>query len=206
MRPRIVYSCSEPSARGSRMRGIAVTLDLERGHVDPAPLGPALQSELGQLHAFGAFEQVPLERRVVEQVPDEQFPFDLERVVVDLVVRHLLPAGEEIDRLRHVGIPHRLRRVDARLRPAVGQPGDRGAERAVDVKRDQVVAPHARRPRAVDLRDHRPVRAGELEGRVGGVVGRRLVFGLPCSSQRFGMCVAPRHETLLTSPNRLSST
>ena len=31
-------------------------------------------------------------------------------------------------------------------------------------------------------------------------------YGLPCSSQRFGMCVAPRQITLFTAPKRLSST
>ena len=30
-------------------------------HVDPAPLGPALQAQLGELHALRAFEQIPAE-------------------------------------------------------------------------------------------------------------------------------------------------
>ena len=107
---------------------------------------------------------------------DEQFPLDLERVVVDRVVGQFLPRRRKVDRLRHVGIPYRLRCVYARLRPAVGQAGDGGAQRAVDMEGREVVTPHARGPRAVDLRDHRPVRAGEFEGGVRRIVGSGRVF------------------------------
>ena len=58
------------------------------------------------------------------------------------------------------------------LRHHIGQSRNRAAMRAVDVQRQQVVAPHARRPRHVELRDHASV---ELECRVGRIVGRRLV-------------------------------
>ena len=81
----------------------------------------------------------------VDDVAEEQLPLDLERVVVARVRRHLLPGVVEVDRLRDVGVPHRLRRGRARLDAAVGQPGDRGAVRAVDVERHEVVAAHARR-------------------------------------------------------------
>ena len=101
----------------------------------------------------------------------------------------VLPRREEIDRLRHVGIPHGLRRGGARLDPAVGEAGDRGAERAVDVERHEIVAAHARAPRAVDLRDD--AAAVELERRVGGVVGRGADTACPlvpalagCASRR----------------------
>ena len=57
--------------------------------------------------------------------------------------------------LLHVGVPHRPRRRDARLRAAVVQARDRRAVGAVDVEGDEVVAAHARRPRHVDLRDDR---------------------------------------------------
>ena len=118
---------------------------------------------------------VPLVRRVLDDVADEELPLDLEAVVVDLRVGHLLPLVEEVHRLLHVGVPHRPRRRHARLDAAVGQAGDRRAVRAVDLEGDEVVAAHARRPRHVDLRDHRLAVALELARRVGGVVGGRLV-------------------------------
>ena len=118
-------------------------------------------------------------------------------------VGHVLPRREEVDGLRNVGVPHGLRRGGARLDLAVGEPGDRGAERAVDMERDEIVAAHARAPRAVDLRDDRRHRARTSRRR------RRRRWhrtACPTSSQRFAMCVAPRQLTALTSPKRLSST
>src|ERR1700680_1710548 len=82
---------------------------LQSRHVEPSPLGPALQTQLRELDAFGALEQVPAEGRVVEQMANKQFPFDPERVVVNLVRGHLLPGVKKVDRLRLVGVPHPLR-------------------------------------------------------------------------------------------------
>src|SRR6202163_3729599 len=107
---------------------------------------------------------------------NKHFPFDLERVVVNLVRGNLLPGVKKIDRLWHVGVPDRLRGIGPRLCPAIGQPRDRRAQRSVDVEGREVVATHACRPGAVDLRDYRPVRAGEFEGRVCSIVGSRLVL------------------------------
>ena len=59
---------------------------------------------------------------------------------------------------------------------------------------DEIVAAHARHPRAVDLRDRRRLRARTSRRR------RRRRWrrsGCPRSSQRCGMCVAPRHEHAL---------
>jgi hypothetical protein len=79
------------------------TVRRERRHVDPAALGPAFESRFGELHALRAGDEVPRERRAVEQVADEELPLDLERVVVGRVRRHALPGVVEVDRLRHVG-------------------------------------------------------------------------------------------------------
>src|ERR1700687_4290021 len=96
----------------------AIGSGLQSGGVGPSPLGPAPKAQLRELNALRAFQEVPAERRVVEQVANEQFPFDLERVVVHLVGRDLLPGVAKVDRLRNVGIPHRLGRTGARLRSA----------------------------------------------------------------------------------------
>ena len=110
------------------------------------------------------------------------------------IVRHLLPAREEIDRLRDVGIPHGLGRVcrsaaiKQRRSPATAEPC---------VPSTCKVSRSSRRTRthhellkcAIDA-------AGELEGRVRGVV-RRAGTVLPFSSQRCGMCVAPRQRDRL---------
>src|SRR5919201_262682 len=66
------------------------------GDVDPAPLLPALQRAFGELHALGAFEQRELVGRVFADVADEHRPLFLEAVVVDGVIRQLLPVGVEI--------------------------------------------------------------------------------------------------------------
>src|SRR6266498_3900859 len=93
-------ACSRAACRHCAVGGCeSWASGFQWGHVEPAPLGPALESQLGKLYAFRAFEQVPAERRVVVQVTDEQLPFDLERVVVVPVVRHFLPCIEKINGL-----------------------------------------------------------------------------------------------------------
>src|ERR1700730_17899471 len=143
------------------------TSHLQRRDVDPTPLLPAAQPRLRELHAFGAFEQRPFEWRVLEQVADEHLPLGLEAVLVGRRVGHLAPGLKKPDRLRHVRIPYRTRRVHPRLAPAFLQPRDRGAMGAVHVKRDEIVTPPARAPGAVDMRDGPAV---ELQGCVWGVV------------------------------------
>src|SRR5215471_14505696 len=68
---------------------------VELRHVHPAPLCPALEPELGELHALGAFGEVVLPRRSGHHVADEVLPLDLEAVVVGDVLRQLLPLVEE---------------------------------------------------------------------------------------------------------------
>src|SRR5205807_4889070 len=112
--------------------------DLQLGQIDPAPLGPALVSDLRELHAPGAGEQIPRERPALRDMPQEQLPLRAESVLVGVVVRNLLPAGEEIDALRNIGIPYRLRGRGARLDQTAPQSGDRRAECAVDLERQKI--------------------------------------------------------------------
>src|SRR5205085_8680152 len=93
---------------------------------------PALQAELGELHAFRAFEEPPTERAFARDVAQEELPLHLERVVV-VLARHFLPAGEEIDRLRDIGVPDRLRRLGVRLAEAAAQARYCAALGAVDL-------------------------------------------------------------------------
>src|SRR5262249_10578336 len=102
---------------------------------------------------------------------DEHLPFRLEAVVVG-TAGHLAPGLEEMDRLRHVRVPPRPRRVPSRWAPAFLQAGARRAMGAVDVEGNEIVAAHARAPRAVDVSDDAAV---ELEGAIGGVVDIGLV-------------------------------
>src|SRR5437870_6777697 len=91
-----------------RMRAeqLASASHLQLRNVDPAPLLPAPEPGLGELHALGAFEERPFERRALVEMADEDLPFGLEAVVV-VFARHLAPGLEELDRLRNVGVPHR---------------------------------------------------------------------------------------------------
>ena len=137
-----------------------------------------LQPGLGELHALGAFHQRPLERRAVVEMADEHLPFRLEAVVVDWRCPGTsAQVSKNLIGLRHVGIPHRPRRVHARLAPAFLQAGHRRAERAVDVEGDEIVAAHARAPGAVDVRDRRRRRAGTWH--------RRRRRRRPCTACRF---------------------
>src|SRR5512139_3481575 len=120
---------------GFRVRGLTATprndtSDLHFRHIDPAPFLPALEAKLGELHALDALDQPVVPRRVSADVADEIFPLDLEAVFVNDVVRHFFPLVVEVHGLRHVRIPHRPRRVDAMLGPALGETRDRRTMRA----------------------------------------------------------------------------
>src|SRR5208282_206027 len=119
---------------------------LQLGNVDPAPLGPALEAELGELDAFGPREQIPAEGSAFHDVPDVELPLRLEAVGIGLGVRYLLPLGEEVVATQRIRVPYRLRRRLARLDPAAREPGQRRAARAVELEGDEIVAPHARAP------------------------------------------------------------
>src|SRR5437762_3040541 len=112
----------------------------ERRDINPAPLLPALQGAFHKLDALGALdERIPI-GGILDDMSDEHLPLDLEAVVVDLVIRDLLPAAAKIDGLPLVRIPDRPRRRLARLDHAIGEPGNRGPVRAIDLERDEVVA------------------------------------------------------------------
>ena len=140
-------------------------------HVEPAPLGPALQAELGELHALRAFEQVPAERAALDDVPQEQLPLHLERVVVHAIVRHLLPVSKKSI---VCGCPDST--------PACGVAA-RGCDPAIGAVR-RPRSPACRRP-GTSARSSRRTRvhhellncamtpSAELERRVRGVVGGR---------------------------------
>ena len=59
----------------------------ERRNVDPAPVLPRRQRALDELHALRALAQRPPERRVRDDVADEELPLRLEAVVVRRRVR-----------------------------------------------------------------------------------------------------------------------
>ena len=77
----------------------------------------------------------------------------------------------------------------------------RGAERAVDLDLDQVVALHPRRPRRGDQRERA---AFELEGREHLVLDVDVVR-LPGFVDAPRICVTLRHDTALIGPIRLVS-
>ncbi|CAH1690697.1 hypothetical protein CHELA40_50002 [Chelatococcus asaccharovorans] len=141
---------------------------LDRRHVEPATLRPALQAEFSQLHALHALHEIEFPRRIGHHVADEILPLGLEAIVVDLVVRHLVPLVREFHGLRLIGVPHRPRGVHAVLGEAARETGHGRAMRAVDLESDEIVALHAHGPGGVDLGDDAAL---ELEGRIGGVVG-----------------------------------
>src|ERR1700742_4949247 len=75
---------------------VVIPSNLDRSDIDPAPLAPALQRTFGKLHALGAFQQRELMRRILADMADEHLPLLFEAVVVDGVLRQLLPVGIEI--------------------------------------------------------------------------------------------------------------
>src|ERR1700733_6583904 len=122
----VEYFVSLRSWVGSAIVATSGSSNLDVGNVEPAPFRPALQAEFGELHAFDAFDKFMVPRRIRHDVTDKIFPLNLEAVLIDDIFRDLLPLRIEVHRLRHVGIPHRPRRVHAMLRPAFRKAGDGG--------------------------------------------------------------------------------
>src|SRR5215813_5602723 len=82
---------------GPRFRGDDSCMSrshLQVRNIDPAPLLPAPEPGLGELHALGAFGERPFERRAFVEMADEDLPFGFEAVVV-VFARHLAPGLEE---------------------------------------------------------------------------------------------------------------
>src|SRR5579863_653469 len=69
----------------------------EAGDVEPAALLPRFEADFGELDALGAVEQRPAEGFVEDDVAEEEFPLDLEGVVVGFLLGHLGPAVVEVD-------------------------------------------------------------------------------------------------------------
>ncbi len=109
-------------------------------------------------------------------MPQEELPLHLEGVLVLPLVGELLPVGGVAVGVVDVGVPHRARGGAVRLHPALAQTRDGGAARAVHVQGEEVVAAHARGPRAPELRDDPAL---QLEGGVGRVVGGGVVPAAP---------------------------
>jgi len=65
---------------GNAIVGTSGSSDLDLGHIEPASLRPAFQSELGKLNAFDAFHQSVVPRRIRRDVSDEILPLDLETI------------------------------------------------------------------------------------------------------------------------------
>src|SRR5690606_9539266 len=108
----------------------------------------------------------------LHDVAEEQLPLDLERIVVNALVRHADPAVLVFDRAVDVGVPDAARRGGDGLGFAIAQTGDGGAVGAVYVQGQQVVAIHAGGPRGIEVADHA---VGEFERRVSRVVRRAFV-------------------------------
>ena len=89
-----------------------------------------------------------------------------------VLLRHLLPAVEVVQRALDVRIPDRARRRAVGLDPAIAQARDGRALRAIHLQRQQIVAPHAHAPRRIEVRDDAAL---EFERGVGGIVGGALV-------------------------------
>ena len=104
--------------------------------------------------------------------PQEQLPLRLEPVAEVHVVRHVGPHRLVVERVGQVGVPHRHRGGHLVLHGAVAQARHRAAVRAVHLQLEQLAAVDADRPRGVHRRDDA---AGELEHRVGRVVGGHVV-------------------------------
>src|SRR5260221_14147937 len=109
-------------------------------HIDPAPLLPGLQTEVGQLHPARARQQVPGERRIAGNGLEEKFPLIFEGVVKGSVVWHLLPIGVEIQRFGDIGVPDGTRRVHTALDFARSEPGDNATMGAVHLYGQQFIA------------------------------------------------------------------
>src|SRR5260221_1554074 len=172
-------SSNLPPAQGSLMRTVSFSgafmsgLGLQPENVDPAPRAPRFQCAVDQLQPLCALQQVPFERRVFANVADEKLPFGLERVVVGLVVRNLLPVGAKIVRLTHVRIPYRPGRFGKRLGEAARQARHGRTTRTIHLECHQIIAAHAYGPGTVEMRDDS---AREPESRVRGIVGGGAVF------------------------------
>jgi hypothetical protein len=143
-----------------------------------------LESEFGELDTFDAFEQVVFIGHVHVDVFEEVLPLGLEAVVVGFLLRHLVPIFIEVDGLRDVRIPDGFRCVSVVLDVDITQTCHGGAAGAIYLQGEEVIAPDAHVPGAVDMHGH-PVL--QFKGGIGGIVGGALV-GLALLRRPFPGC------------------
>lgn len=118
----------------------------QRINRNPLALGPALQTEFGELDAFGSAQEVPWEGFVENEVAKKEFPLDFESVIVGLLIGDFGPALKEVDGLRNVGVPGRTGRVAVVLNPDSAEAADGGAFFAINLNGEEVVTAHAGHP------------------------------------------------------------
>ena len=118
----------------------------QRIDCDPLALGPALETEFGELDTFGAAQEIPWEGFVENEVAEEEFPLDFEGVVVDLLIGDFRPALKEIDGLRNVGVPCRTRRIAVVLNPDIAETANGRAFFAIHLNGEEIIATHAGHP------------------------------------------------------------
>ena len=150
----------------------SATRPAQHRDVDPPPFAPALQGELGELHALGALEQVVMPGSIGHHVANEVLPLQAEAVAEDLGIRYGRPLIDKLHRLRLVRVPHGAWSIHPVLGHTASQTGNGRPVGAIDVESDQVVPVYPRGPGRVDLSDNT---AFELEGCITGIIGVGLV-------------------------------
>src|SRR4030095_9470686 len=101
--------------------------------LDPALFGMTAVAGIGELHAFGAFEQRIGKGRVFADMPQKQFPTGPVWIPIPVGVRNLLPLVVYVFTPVRVYVEQRLRRRRKRLHIAVMESTDRRTVGAVDL-------------------------------------------------------------------------
>jgi DNA-binding GntR family transcriptional regulator len=120
------------------------------------------------LYALGAFAKAPAEGFIQRDMTEEEFPLNLEGVVVDASIRNFGPTRVEIDWIVHVGIPDRFGGGADVLDFAAAQAGDGGAFGAVDLNGQEVIAAHTDVPGAIEMAKNTVF---QFKSGVGAIVG-----------------------------------
>src|ERR1043166_7772664 len=146
----------------------AACAPLRRLPLDPAPLGHAAVAGFREGYVANAGAQVAIERRAGDEMAGEFLPTRAIGIDQRPFRRNLAPAIAvvEVEIAVEAEISN-LWGLSLGLHVAAMQPGDRGRLRAVDLEHQQIVAAHARRPRAEDGAEHAAL---ELDQRGGAVV------------------------------------
>ena len=125
-----------------------------RVEADPCSVLHAAIARLGELHVADAGGEIRLHRRAGHDMAQEILPADAIGVLERPDVRHLVPVGAIVHvQIGGDGEMRGARRLRVGRGPAPVQAGDGRALGAVDLEREQVVAPHPRRPGRQDGAD-----------------------------------------------------